>query len=198
VQAQRCGETLARADLLPDVAHTSVLSRAVSTTEIVCPASGRGSVEIHTSWRLNERHYGALQGRNKEQTREEFGDAQFTTWRRGFSTRPPAIEPSSTFSQADDSRYRDLGITPPVTESLADVLERLLPYWHSAIVPDLRSGNTVLVVAHSNSLRALIKHLDAISDSDIVTLNISTGAPLRYEFDDDLNPVTPGGEPVKG
>ena len=197
-QAQRCGSALRRAGLQPDVAHTSVLSRAVSTAEIALAASGRRCVGIQSSWRLNERHYGALQGRSREQVRAEFGDAEFMRWRRGYLTRPPAIGPSSPFSQASDPLYRDLGIVPPTTESLADVSERLLPYWYSAIVPDLRIGNTVLVVAHSNSLRALIKHLDAISDSDIVELNIATGAPLRYEFDDDVHPVTPGGAPIKG
>lgn len=190
-QAQRCGDALASAGLQPDAVHTSVLDRAVSTARIACRIGG--SADIRTSWRLNESHYGALQGRSKQQIREQFGDDQFMRWRRSYRTRPPSIDPSSPYSQAADPRYRDVGIVPPDTESLADVLDRLLPYWHSAIVPDLRMQRTVLVVGHSNSLRALIKHLDAISDSDIATLSISTGAPVRYDLDDDLRPVTPGG-----
>jgi len=195
-QARQCGDALARAGLRPEAVHTSMLSRAVSTAEIALRAAGTGSVDIQTSWRLNERHYGALQGQSKEQIRATFGEAEFMRWRRAYQVRPPAIALSSPFSQAGDSRYRDIGVTPPSTESLADVLDRILPYWHSAIVPDLRSGSTVLVVAHSNSLRALIKHLDAISDSDIAGLNVPTGIPFRYDLDADLKPVDPGGSRI--
>jgi 2,3-bisphosphoglycerate-dependent phosphoglycerate mutase len=192
-EARQCGDALVRAGLRPDAVHTSMLSRAISTAEIALRAAARDFIDVQTSWRLNERHYGALQGESKEQIRATFGDAEFMRWRRAYQARPPAIDPSSAHSQAGDPRYHDVGVTPPATESLADVLDRLLPYWHSAIVPDLRSGGCVLVVAHSNSLRALIKHLDTISDSDIAKLNIPTGTPIRYELDDDLNPLKSGG-----
>ncbi len=150
-------------------------------------------IPVRRDWRLNERHYGALQGKNKKQTLEEFGEEQFMLWRRSYSVPPPPIEPGSEFSQDGDPRYADLGADMPATECLADVVARFLPYWESAVVPDLRAGKVVLLAAHGNSLRALVKHLDGISDEDIAGLNIPTGIPLRYDLDDDLRPTVPGG-----
>jgi 2,3-bisphosphoglycerate-dependent phosphoglycerate mutase len=149
---------------------------------------------VKRDWRLNERHYGALQGKDKKQTLAEFGEEQFMLWRRSYDTPPPPIDPNDEWSQAGDPRYADLGDKAPLTECLKDVVERLLPYWESAIVPDLRAGKTVLVAAHGNSLRALVKHLDGISDADIAGLNIPTGIPLRYDLTEDLKPLKPGGE----
>jgi 2,3-bisphosphoglycerate-dependent phosphoglycerate mutase len=147
---------------------------------------------VKRDWRLNERHYGALQGKDKKQTRETYGDEQFMLWRRSYDTPPPPIDPDDEFSQTGDPRYA--GVEAPATECLKDVVERMLPYWDSAIVPDLRAGHTVLVAAHGNSLRALVKHLDGISDSDIAGLDIPTGIPLRYELDEELRPLKAGGE----
>ncbi|MGH3621299.1 MAG: phosphoglyceromutase [Sciscionella sp.] len=198
VEARRSGELLRDAGLLPDLVHTSLLRRAISTANIALDAVDRHWIDVRRSWRLNERHYGALQGKNKKQTLEEFGAEQFMLWRRSYDTPPPPIEWGSEFSQDGDPRYAELGETAPLTECLADVVARLLPYWESAIVPDLRSGRTVLLAAHGNSLRALVKHLDAIPDSEIAGLNIPTGIPLRYDLDEDMNGgVTPrkrGGE----
>jgi 2,3-bisphosphoglycerate-dependent phosphoglycerate mutase len=146
---------------------------------------------VHRDWRLNERHYGALQGKDKKQTLEQFGEEQFMEWRRSYDVPPPSIELGSEYSQDGDPRY--LGIPVPRTECLADVVDRFLPYWESAVVPDLRAGKVVLLAAHGNSLRALVKQLDGISDTDIVGLNIPTGIPLRYDLDDDLRPVVAGG-----
>ncbi|GAA3089808.1 phosphoglyceromutase [Pseudonocardia yunnanensis] len=190
-EARRGGELLREADLLPDVVHTSVLRRAISTANLALDACDRHWIPVRRDWRLNERHYGALQGKNKKQTLEEFGEEQFMEWRRSYDVPPPPIELGSEFSQDGDPRYHDIEV--PRTECLADVVERFLPYWESAIVPDLRAGKVVLLAAHGNSLRALVKHLDGISDSDIVGLNIPTGIPLRYELDDDLRPKEPGG-----
>jgi 2,3-bisphosphoglycerate-dependent phosphoglycerate mutase len=148
---------------------------------------------VRRDWRLNERHYGALQGKNKKQTMEEFGEEQFMIWRRSYATPPPPIEPGSEFSQDRDIRYIRVGADKVLTECLKDVVERMLPYWESAIVPDLRAGKTVLVAAHGNSLRALVKYLDRISDDAIAGLNIPTGIPLRYDLSDDLQPLNPGG-----
>lgn len=191
----RGGELLAEHGLLPDVVHTSVQLRAVRTAELALRACGRSWIPVGRSWRLNERHYGALQGRDKRQIREEFGHEQFMTWRRSYATPPPPLADGDQWSQVDDPRYAAL---PPEllprTECLKDVLERALPYWYDAIVPDLRSGRTVLVAAHGNSLRALVKHLDRISDEEIVGRNIPTGIPLRYELDaTTLRPLHPGG-----
>jgi 2,3-bisphosphoglycerate-dependent phosphoglycerate mutase len=190
-EARRGGELLREADLLPDVVHTSVLRRAISTANLALDACDRHWIPVRRDWRLNERHYGALQGKNKKQTLEEFGEEQFMEWRRSYDVPPPPIELGSEFSQDGDPRYHDIEV--PRTECLADVVERFLPYWESAVVPDLRAGKVVLLAAHGNSLRALVKHLDGISDSDIVGLNIPTGIPLRYELDDGLRPTEPGG-----
>ena len=192
-EAQRGGELLASEGLLPDVVHTSLLRRAISTANISLDVADRHWIEVKRDWRLNERHYGALQGKNKKQTMEEFGEEQFMLWRRSYDTPPPPIPDDDEFSQAGDPRYDGLGAEMPASECLADVVARMLPYWESAIVPDLRAGRVVLLAAHGNSLRALVKHLDDISDDDIAGLNIPTGIPLVYELDDGLSPVTRGG-----
>jgi 2,3-bisphosphoglycerate-dependent phosphoglycerate mutase len=194
-EAARGGELLAGTGLLPDVCHTSVLKRAIATAELSLAAADRQWIPVKRSWRLNERHYGALQGKDKAQTLAEYGEEQFMIWRRSYSTPPPPIDPSSEYSQDDDPRYAMLPPeVRPRTECLADVVVRMLPYWYDAIVPDLRTGATVLVAAHGNSLRALVKHLDDLGEDEVVGLNIPTGIPLRYDLDDDLRPVKPGGE----
>ena len=194
-EARRGGELLAERGVLPDIVHTSVLRRAIRTANITLDVADRHWIPVRRSWRLNERHYGALQGKDKKQTLEEFGEEQFMLWRRSYDTPPPPIDDADEFSQSGDARYADL---PPEllprTECLKDVLGRFLPYWYDAIVPDLRRGSTVAVVAHGNSLRALVKHLDGVSDEAIAGLNIPTGVPLVYELDDAMRPVTPGGE----
>lgn len=192
-EAQRAGRLLREAELLPDVLHTSLLTRAIVTSNLALESADRVWIPVDRSWRLNERHYGALQGKDKTQVREEFGDEQFMTWRRSYDTPPPALADDSEFSQVGDPRYAELGEEMPRTECLKDVLERLLPYWEGAIKTDLENGKTVLVTAHGNSLRALVKHLDGISDDDIAALNIPTGIPLVYELDENFKPVTPGG-----
>jgi 2,3-bisphosphoglycerate-dependent phosphoglycerate mutase len=192
-EARRGGEQLRAAGLLPDVVHTSVLRRAISTANLALDACDRHWIPVRRHWRLNERHYGALQGKNKKQTLAEFGEEQFMLWRRSYSVPPPPIDPGSEYSQFSDPRYADLGADMPATECLADVVARFLPYWESAIVPDLRAGAVVLVAAHGNSLRALVKHLDGISEDDIAGLNIPTGFPLLYDLDDDMRPTVRGG-----
>jgi 2,3-bisphosphoglycerate-dependent phosphoglycerate mutase len=193
-EAVRGGQLLVEAGLLPDVVHTSLQRRAITTAHLSLDAADRHWIPVKRSWRLNERHYGALQGKDKKQTLEEFGEEQFMLWRRSFDTPPPPIDDSSEFSQAGDPRYADLGDEMPRTECLKDVIARFLPYWESDIVPDLEDGKTVLVAAHGNSLRALVKHLDGVSDEDIAGLNIPTGMPLVYRLDDDLQPTVAGGE----
>jgi len=189
-EARRGGELLAAEGLLPDVVHTSLLRRAISTANLALDACDRHWIPVRRDWRLNERHYGALQGKNKKQTLAEFGDEQFMTWRRSYDTPPPPIEAGSEWSQDADPRYAGLGADLPATECLKDVVDRMLPYWETAVVPDLQAGRTVLLAAHGNSLRALVKHLDDISEADIPGLNIPTGIPLVYELDEDLRPVT--------
>ena len=194
-EAVHAAHLLGGRGLLPDVLHTSVLRRAISTAQLCLDGIDRHWIPVRRSWRLNERHYGALQGKDKKQTLEEYGEEQFMTWRRSYDTPPPAIDDDDEFSQSGDVRYADL---PPEllprTECLADVIERMLPYWYDAVVPDLRAGKTVLVTAHGNSLRGLVKHLDGLSEKAVVGLNIPTGIPLLYELDEDLSPVTAGGE----
>ncbi|MFD9353704.1 phosphoglyceromutase [Streptomyces sp. NPDC060031] len=193
-EAVRGGELLKDAGLLPDVVHTSLQKRAIRTAQMALEAADRHWIPVHRSWRLNERHYGALQGKDKAQTLAEFGEEQFMLWRRSYDTPPPALEDGTEFSQSGDPRYAT--IPPelrPRTECLKDVVVRMLPYWYDGIVPDLLAGRTVLVAAHGNSLRALVKHLDGISDADIAGLNIPTGIPLAYELDADFNPLKPGG-----
>jgi 2,3-bisphosphoglycerate-dependent phosphoglycerate mutase len=190
-EARRGGELLAEAGVAPDVVHTSLLRRAISTANIALDAADRHWIPVKRDWRLNERHYGALQGKDKKQTLEQYGEEQFMLWRRSYDTPPPAIEKGSEFSQDADPRYA--GVDAPLTECLADVVDRFLPYWTEAVVPDLREGKVVLLAAHGNSLRALVKYLDGISDADIAGLNIPTGIPLLYDLDDDLSPVVPRG-----
>ena len=194
-EAVRGGHLLRDADVLPDVLHTSVQRRAIRTAELALEACDRQWLPVRRSWRLNERHYGALQGKGKKQTLAEFGEDQFMLWRRSYDTPPPPLPDDDEFSQVGDPRYA--GLPPellPRSECLKDVLERMLPYWYDAIVPDLQAGLTVLVTAHGNSLRALVKHLDQISDDAIAGLNIPTGIPLRYDLDAALRPTTRGGE----
>jgi 2,3-bisphosphoglycerate-dependent phosphoglycerate mutase len=191
-EAQRAGELLVANGLLPDVVHTSLLRRAIRSGEIALAAADRHWIPVRRSWRLNERHYGALQGKDKAAVRAEFGDEQFMLWRRSYDTPPPVLADDDEYSQAADPRYADLLESLPRTECLADVVARLLPYWYDAIVPDLRHG-VVLLAAHGNSLRALIKHLDGLSDEAVVSLNVPTGIPLRYELDaTTLRPTAPG------
>jgi 2,3-bisphosphoglycerate-dependent phosphoglycerate mutase len=187
---------LAEAGLYPDVVITSVLQRAIKTSQIALEACGRLWIPVVRNWRLNERHYGALQGKDKAQTLAEFGEEQFMLWRRSYDTPPPPIDPSSEFAQNSDPRYATLPPEAvPSTECLADVVNRLIPFWEDVIVAEhLRRDETVLVVAHGNSLRALVKHLDGISDEDIAAVNIPTGIPLVYRLDANLNPIVPGGE----
>jgi 2,3-bisphosphoglycerate-dependent phosphoglycerate mutase len=195
VEAIHAGELLRESGLLAEVLHTSVLKRATRTAELALDACDRQWIPVRRSWRLNERHYGALQGSSKRETLQRFGEDQFMLWRRSYGTPPPELEDGSEYSQAHDPRYAELPPEArPRTECLKDVVARLLPYWYDALVPDLRAGRLVLVAAHGNSLRALVKHLDDISEADIVELNLPTGIPLVYELDDDMKPLRRGGE----
>ena len=190
-EAKRGGEMLAESGILPDVVHTSLLRRAITTAFLALDKADRHWIPVKRNWRLNERHYGALQGKDKAETLATYGEDQFKLWRRSYDVPPPAIEVGSEFSQDADPRYSD---APQVlNECLKDVLERALPYWEGEVIPDLKAGKTVLVAAHGNSLRAIVKHLDGISDADIAELNIPTGIPLVYELDENFKPVTPGG-----
>ena len=195
-EATRGGELLANSDLLPDVVHTSLLTRAIRTSQLALEAADRQWIPVRRTWRLNERHYGALQGKDKKETLAEYGEEQFMLWRRSYDVPPPPIEPDDPFAQTDDPRYTALPPEArPATECLADVVRRLIPYWEDVLVADdLRAGRTVLVAAHGNSLRAMVKHLDNISDADIAGVNIPTGIPLVYRLDGNLRPVVPGGE----
>jgi 2,3-bisphosphoglycerate-dependent phosphoglycerate mutase len=194
-EARTAGKLIIGAGIRPAVLHTSVLSRAIQTANIALDEAGLSWLPVRRSWRLNERHYGALQGKDKAQTRDEFGDEQFMLWRRSYDVPPPPIADDDPLSQSGDPRYAELpGEALPRTECLKDVVARLLPYWYDAIVGDLAAGRTVLVVAHGNSLRALVKHLDGIGDAQISELNIPTGIPLLYELDSGYRPVRPGGE----
>ena len=195
-EAARGGRMLAESGILPDVVHTSLLTRAITTANIALGEAGRAWIPVVRNWRLNERHYGDLQGKDKKATLEEYGEEQFMLWRRSYDVPPPPIDPDSEFAQTHDPRYAALPPDArPRTECLKDVVARLIPYWEDVIVAEgLRSGQTVLVAAHGNSLRALVKHLDNISDADIARLNIPTGIPLVYRLDHDLKPIVPGGE----
>jgi 2,3-bisphosphoglycerate-dependent phosphoglycerate mutase len=193
-EAEQAGKLIAESGLRPDIVHTSVLTRAIETANATLATADLAWLPVRRSWRLNERHYGALQGKNKAQTREQFGEDQFMLWRRSYDVPPPPIDDADPLSQAADPRYALLpGDLMPRTECLRDVVWRLLPYWHDAIVPDLAAGRIVLVVAHGNSLRAMVKHLDGIGDAEIVGLNIPTGIPLVYELDERYLPVERGG-----
>jgi 2,3-bisphosphoglycerate-dependent phosphoglycerate mutase len=188
------GEQIKEAGLLPDIVHTSLQRRAITTANLSLDAADRHWIPVKRSWRLNERHYGALQGKDKKQTLEQYGEEMFMTWRRSYDVPPPPQPADDEFSQANDPRYAEIAGGPPNTECLKDVVKRMLPYWDGAIVPDLRAGKTVLVAAHGNSLRAVVKHLDGISDQDIPGLNIPTGMPLIYRLDAELKPLIVGGE----
>jgi len=192
-EARRGGEQLRDHGLRPDVLHTSLLRRAIRTANIALDVADRHWIPVSRSWRLNERHYGALQGKDKKQTLEQFGEEQFMLWRRSYDVPPPPIEQDDEFSQHGDARYAGLGAAMPETECLKDVVTRLMPYWETEIQTDLADGLTVMVAAHGNSLRALVKTLDDISDDDIAGLNIPTGMPLVYELDESFRPVTRGG-----
>ncbi|WP_454227407.1 phosphoglyceromutase [Propioniciclava flava] len=193
-EAVRAGELLKEQGLLPEKLHTSLLRRAIHTAYTALDVADRHWIPVERSWRLNERHYGALQGLNKSETLEKYGEKQFMEWRRSYDVPPPPLDKDAEFSQWNDPRYADIPEDErPQTECLADVVVRMLPYWESNIKPDLAAGKTVLVTAHGNSLRALVKHLDEISDADIAGLNIPTGIPLFYELDENFKPVTKGG-----
>ncbi|PRY00732.1 phosphoglyceromutase [Allonocardiopsis opalescens] len=194
-EARTGGRLLAEAGFTPDVVYTSTLKRAIRTANLALETADLLWLPVRRSWRLNERHYGALQGKDKAQTRAEFGDEQFMIWRRSYDTPPPPLADDDRYSQVGDPRYAHLPQEiVPRTECLADVVVRLLPYWYDQIVPELSAGRTVLVAAHGNSLRALVKHLDGVSDTEIAGLNIPTGIPLVYDLADDFTPRKPGGE----
>ncbi len=189
-QAAAGGRLMAERGVLPDVVHTSVLVRAIRTADIALREMGRSWLPVRRHWRLNERHYGGLQGLNKAETAEKYGADQVKVWRRSYDVPPPALTADDERSARHDPRYADLPPEiVPDTECLADVVDRMLPYWYDAIVPDLAAGRVVLVAAHGNSLRALVKHLDGISDAEITELNIPTGEPLVYELGSDFRPV---------
>ena len=193
-EATRGGELMREQDLLPDVVHTSVQRRAIRTAELAMDAADRLWLPVYRSWRLNERHYGALQGKDKAATLAEYGEEQFMLWRRSYDTPPPPLAVDDQNSQFHDPRYAALPPElRPRTECLADVVARMIPYWYDAIVPDLRAGRTVLVAAHGNSLRALIKHLDGMTEDAVVGLNVPTGIPLHYDLDEDMRPHSAGG-----
>ena len=190
-EAHQAGLLMVEEGLTPDVLHTSLLTRAVRTADIAMKAAGWDELPTQRTWRLNERHYGALQGLNKKETAEKYGDEQVLAWRRSYDVQPPALEPSDPRHPSHDTRYADIDPDNlPSTECLADVVERMLPYWHDTIVPQIKEGKIPLVVAHGNSLRALVMHLDGLSKEEVVSLNIPTGIPLLYELDADLNPLS--------
>jgi len=193
-EAKRAGELLAESGLKPDLLYTSRLKRAINTANIALDAAERSWIDVKRDWRLNERHYGALQGKDKAQTLAEYGPEQFQIWRRSFDVPPPPIDDNDQYSQAHDERYAGLGAALPKTECLKDVLIRMMPLWENEISKDLIAGKTVLVTAHGNSLRALVKHLDGVSDDEIAELNIPTGIPLVYKLDANFKPLVPGGE----
>lgn len=191
-EAAKAGQLIKEAGIQVDILHTSKLSRAIQTANLALEAADQLYVPVKRSWRLNERHYGALQGKDKAQTLEQYGQEKFQIWRRSFDVPPPVIEADSEYSQKGDARYRDLDpAVVPQTESLKLVIDRMLPYYQDDIAADLLLGKTVLIAAHGNSLRGLVKHLDNISDEDIAGLNIPTGIPLVYELDDQLKPTKP-------
>lgn len=193
-EARRGGTLLRDRGLLPDVVHTSLLRRAIHTANHALAECERDWIEVHRTWRLNERHYGALQGKNKKETLAQYGEQQFQIWRRSFDVPPPPISDDDTYSQSKDPRYATIDGDIPRTECLKDVVERLIPYLTGKISIDMRAGRRVLVVAHGNSIRAIVKHIDCISDEEIAGVNIPTGIPLLYRFDEDFEPITKGGE----
>lgn len=191
-EAKRGGELLKEKDILPDVLYTSLLRRAIQTANIALDEADRLWIPVTRDWRLNERHYGALQGLNKADTKEKYGDEKFMTWRRSYGTPPPELDDNSEYSQAHDPRYANLDEVPR-TECLKDVVARFIPYFKEEILPQALAGKNVLIAAHGNSLRALVKYLDNISDEDIAGLNIPTGIPLVYELNEDGSVANPGG-----
>jgi 2,3-bisphosphoglycerate-dependent phosphoglycerate mutase len=193
-EAKRGGLLLKESNLLPDIVHTSLLRRAINTASLALDNCDRHWIPVQRSWRLNERHYGALQGKDKAATLKEYGEEQFQLWRRSFDVPPPAIDDNNQYSQSNDPRYANLGKDLPKSECLKDVVIRMIPYFTNEITNDLRSGKVVLVTAHGNSIRAIVKHIDGISDADIAGVNIPTGIPLLYEFDKDFKPIKKGGE----
>jgi 2,3-bisphosphoglycerate-dependent phosphoglycerate mutase len=193
-EAKRGGDLLKERNLLPDIVHTSLLRRAITTSQLALDQCDRHWIPVKRSWRLNERHYGALQGKDKAATLKEYGEEQFQLWRRSFDVPPPPIDDNDQYSQSNDARYADLGSAMPRTECLKDVVDRMIPYLTGEIASDMRSGKTVLVTAHGNSIRAAVKHIDCISDTDIAGVNIPTGIPLLYEFDENFEPIKKGGE----
>ena len=193
LEAARGGALLKEAKLLPDVLHTSLLNRAINTADIALESAGVSGIPVKRSWRLNERHYGALQGKDKAATLKEYGAEQFQLWRRSFDVPPPAIADDDQYSQKNDPKYANLGAELPKTECLKDVVNRVIPYLTDEIEPDLKSGKVVLITAHGNSIRAIVKYLDQISDVDIASVNIPTGIPLLYELDQNFKPITKGG-----
>lgn len=191
-EAARAGQLLKEKNVLPDVLYTSKLSRAIQTANIALSEADRLWIPVKRSWRLNERHYGDLQGKDKAETLAKFGEEKFNTYRRSFDVPPPPIADDNEFSQKNDVRYKDVDPNVlPATESLALVIDRLLPYWQDTIAKDLLEGKTVMVAAHGNSLRGLVKHLEGISDEGIAKLNIPTGIPLVFELDENLKPSKP-------
>jgi 2,3-bisphosphoglycerate-dependent phosphoglycerate mutase len=192
-EAARGGQLLKEANLLPDVLHTSLLTRAINTADIALASAGVVGIPVKRSWRLNERHYGALQGKDKAATLKEYGEEQFKLWRRSFDVPPPPIADDDQYSQKNDAKYADLGESLPKTECLKDVVARVIPYLNDEIKSDLVSGQVVLITAHGNSIRAIVKYLDGISDTDIAGVNIPTGIPLLYELNESFKPITKGG-----
>jgi 2,3-bisphosphoglycerate-dependent phosphoglycerate mutase len=189
-EAVHGGRLLQEAGVLPEVVHTSLQTRAIRTAELALTELDRSWIPVRRHWRLNERHYGDLQGRDKAETAEKYGLEQVKIWRRSYDTPPPPLEDTDERSAHHDPRYASLPPElVPASECLKDVVERMLPYWFDALVPDLRAGAVVLVAAHGNSLRALVKHLQGISDDDIAGLNIPTGQPLVYDLDDRMRPT---------
>ena len=190
-EARLAGEMLVEAGVFPDIAHTSLMKRAIRTTNAVLAVTDRDWIPVRRTWRLNERHYGALQGLNKKETVDQHGEEQVLVWRRSYDVPPPALELSDERHPSHEERYAEYPVELlPSTECLADVVDRMLPYWYDQIVPDLRTGKTVLVGAHGNSLRALVKHLEGISNEEILELNIPTGLPRYYELDENFRVIS--------
>jgi len=190
-EARDAGHLMREAELAPEILHTSLLQRAIVTANLALGEMDRDWLPVRRSWRLNERHYGALQGLNKAETQAKYGEAQVQVWRRSYATPPPPLDEAGLEQFRRDPRYRDLAPQEiPVAEALSDVVARMIPYWEEAIVPDLKTGRAVLVAAHGNSLRALVKHLDGLSEQEVVALNIPTGVPLVYELDEEVRKVS--------
>ena len=191
-EAKRGGQLLKEKNVLPDIVFTSLLRRAINTANIALDEADRLWIPVKRNWRLNERHYGALQGKNKTEIREEYGDEKFMIWRRSYATPPPEIDPNDQYAQNNDPRYA--GDPVPETEALANVVERVTPYWESEIIPELKAGKTVLIAAHGNSLRAIVKMLDGLSEEETAKPTIPPAIPLLYERDETSKPIKPRGD----